>query len=219
MLQVEKLPFYQWIRPYLENRQIRIVTAKKKEYFNGLSEDPYAMHYLLSGSVKVYYIAASGRKFLLDEISDGQFAGHLTKVLGHKFEPSLMAVQECKLLYFPRNIFDELLKIPEFAAFFYRKAADRVYYTYQKLLLNNLFSQKEMIAFYIYMHAKERYFDNPLTDLEEELVISRRSVFYMLKQLRDDGILLRDGKKYYISDMKKMEDFIEDIRAFKESMQ
>ncbi len=219
MLQVENLPFYQWIRPYLENGQIRIITAKKKEYFNGLSEDSYAMHYLLSGSVKVYYIAASGRKFLLDEISEGQFAGHLTKVLGHKFEPSLKAMTECELLFFPRNIFDELLKIPEFAAFFYRKAADRVYYTYQKLLLNNLFSQKEMIAFYIYTHAKDRYFDNPLTDLEEELVISRRSVFYLLKQLRDDGILSQENKKYYIADLEKMEKFIEEIQLFKESMQ
>ena len=219
MLCIEELPFYSWIEPYYKSGQVRLVTAPKGSCITGTEGDPYAMHYILDGCVRVLYVSASGRNFLLDEVGEGQFCGYLTKVLGHKFQPELIAAETCTLLYFPAKKFEEILKTPEFAAFFFQRAADRVYYTYQKLLLNNLFSQKEMIAFYIYMHCKDRFFTGTLSDLEEEMVISRRSVFYILKQLRDEGILMQKGKKYYIADMDKMEECVRDIREFKESLQ
>lgn len=103
---------------------------------------------------------------------------------------------------------------PAFALEFYRSTSSRTYQMYRKVLISlTLFTAEENTAMYCLMHPA-RLKSYTLDEICEEIGISRRSLCYVLKKWRKEGILKGKEKRDRIADHEQLMQIAEHIRQF-----
>ena len=207
---VEKLDIYPMIRPYLETSQITIHEVPAKTCISNAADEGYRIVYILQGSAKVVSLTYRGIRILLDEIGVGSFFGHISRMRGYSFDANIIAETPCVYLEFPDQLFCHLMENPAFALEFYRSTSSR---TYQKVLSLTLFTAEENTAMYCLMHPA-RLKSYTLDEICEEIGISRRSLCYVLKKWRKEGILKGKEKRDRIADHEQLMQIAEHIRQF-----
>lgn len=210
---VEKLDIYPMIRPYLETSQITIHEVPAKTCISNAADEGYRIVYILQGSVKVVSLTYRGIRILLDEIGVGSFFGHISRMRGYSFDANIIAETPCVYLEFPDQLFCHLMENPAFALEFYRSTSSRTYQMYRKVLSLTLFTVEENTAMYCLMHPA-RLKSYTLDEICEEIGISRRSLCYVLKKWRKEGILKGKEKRDRIADHEQLMQIAEHIRQF-----
>ena len=195
---VSKPDFYPLIKPYLDADRIRVCEIEQGMTFLDAGAEGLGIHYVLSGIVRVYSISYEGKQILLDELKEPAFCGHISKLRGFNFESTLVAGSDCTVLAFSDEAFTELMEQDAFAVEFYRSTSRRIYYNYQKMLIKTLFSQREIIAGYLLEHRQDDCLAVSLKDMQEDLGISRRNLFYQMRQLQEEGLLEKTASEYRI---------------------
>lgn len=200
-MEIKQIAIYDSIKCYLE--QIPVVTVKKGGYITQRSTKKKGgsnKYYILSGSVKVLN-SMGGRKIWIDQVGADWFAGDLSDVYKEYLNCDSMAVEESVLLEFDNEMFEKLLDNVGFAKIFYQKMSQRVYRMYRRMLINSMYSQKEILAFYIASAAKgDRMVCPNMNALCETLGFSRRSLYNALNNLMKDGNLVKCDKYLLIQD-------------------
>lgn len=210
---VEKLDIYPMIRPYLETSQITIHEVPAKTCISNAADEGYRIVYILQGSVKVVSLTYRGIRILQDEIGVGSFSGHISCMRGYSFDANIIAETPCVYLEFPDQLFCHLMENPAFALEFYRSTSSRTYQMYRKVLSLTLFTAEENTAMYCLMHPA-RLKSYTLDEICEEIGISRRSLCYVLKKWRKEGILKGKEKRDRIADHEQLMQIAEHIRQF-----
>ena len=210
---VEKLDIYPMIRPYLETSQITIHEVPAKTCISNAADEGYRIVYILQGSAKVVSLTYRGIRILLDEIGVGSFFGHISRMRGYSFDANIIAETPCVYLEFPDQLFCHLMENPAFALEFYRSTSSRTYQMYRKVLSLTLFTAEENTAMYCLMHPA-RLKSYTLDEICEEIGISRRSLCYVLKKWRKEGILKGKEKRDRIADHEQLMQIAEHIRQF-----
>ena len=78
---------------------------------------------------------------------------------------------------------------------------------YKRMLMNSMYSQKEILASYILSNSKKDRMVCPnMNALCEFLGFSRRSLYNTLNDLIKDGTLEKDDNYIYIKDREALED-------------
>ena len=204
---------YPLIRPFYEDNQIPVRHTEAESCISDAADPGYQIIYLLHGTVRAVCLSPRGRRVLLDEIGAGEFTGHISRLRGYSFNSSLIARTDCIYLSFTDEIFLRLMKEPAFALQFYRSTSTRTYYMFQKFLSLTLFSTEENAAMYFLVHEKCLQ-QNTLDTISEEVGISRRSLYYILKKWQKEGILIRKGSRYLPADKEALLALTEHIRMF-----
>ena len=150
---------------------------------------------------------------MLDEIGVGSFFGHISRMRGYSFDANIIAETPCVYLEFPDQLFCHLMENPAFALEFYRSTSSRTYQMYRKVLSLTLFTAEENTAMYCLMHPA-RLKSYTLDEICEEIGISRRSLCYVLKKWRKEGILKGKEKRDRIADHEQLMKIAEHIRQF-----
>lgn len=108
----------------------------------------------------------------MDEIGEDWFAWHdLSDVYEEYLNCEFMGCKDTMLLEFNDEIFEKLLNDVRFAKAFYYKMSQRVYHMYKRMLMNSMYSQKEILASYILSNSKKR--QHGLTKYERAVRVFR----------------------------------------------
>lgn len=210
---VEGMELYPMIGPYIESGQITIHEVPAKTCISDAAEKGYHILYLLQGTVKVLSLTYRGIRILLDEVGVGNFSGHISRMRGYSFDANIVAETSCVYLEFPDQLFCQLMDNPAFALEFYRSTSSRTYQMYRKVLSLTLFTAEENTAMYCLMHPA-RLQSYTLDEMCEEIGISRRSLCYVLKKWRKEGVLKGNKKENRMADPALLMKISEQIRAF-----
>lgn len=191
-MKIEQIAIYDSIERYLE--RIPIVKVRKGEYIVKHDVDNKVnTYYVLNGNVRIVNNVGC-KKIQIDENGEDWFTGNLSKVYNQYLNCDIIATEETTLLEIAEEIFEELLNDVEFAKIFYYKMSQRIYQMYKRMLINNMYNQKEILASHIIEHAKNDRFVCPnMNALCEKLGFSRRNLYNSLNSFIDEGILERRG--------------------------
>lgn len=187
-MRLERVAIYESIEDYLE--RIPVITVKKDEYIVRYNaEKNTSKYYVLDGKLKVVNNVGN-RKILIDVIEDDWFAGDCSNVYNQNLNCDTIAMKDTMLLELEEELFNQLLEDEKFAKVFYCKMSQRVYHMYKRLLMNNMYSQKEILASYILANAKNnRCVCSNMKALCETLGFSRRSLYNALNNLIEEEIV------------------------------
>ncbi len=206
-MKLEQIAIYDSIEGYME--QIPVIKVKKGEYITkrrSSRDGTPNKYYILNGQIRVWNNVGS-RKIWVDEIGEDWFAGDLSDVYEEYLNCESWAVKDTMLLEFNDEIFEKLLNDVRFAKAFYYKMSQRVYHMYKRMLMNSMYSQKEILSSYILSNSKKDRMVCPnMNALCEFLGFSRRSLYNTLNDLIKDGILEKDDNYIYIKDKEALED-------------
>lgn len=204
---------YKFIKEYIN--KIEVVEFKKDEYIERSTNDSHCIYYILSGVVKVKNISHVGNKFVIDEITEEEFVGHISKMRGSSFYCDIIAKEPCTLLKIPKYILDKMLKDTEFSVLFYEKTSSRIYLMYKKLLLEKLFSWEEIVAYYILEQAKEDIFIyKSMYEICEYLNISRRGLYNIINKWAFEECIEKKGSTFLIKDKKYLEELASSVYQY-----
>jgi GTP-sensing pleiotropic transcriptional regulator CodY len=112
-----------------------------------------------------------------------------------------------------------LMKNSEFSTFFYFKTSSRVYVMYKKMLMSNLFSQCELVSYYVLENScSSKFIYKSIYDICDNLNISRRSLYNILNKFESEGIIEKlDDGPYKIINEKYLKDKSDRVKRFSEN--
>ena len=209
---------YPFIEDILDN--IPVMKVKKGNYLCRAHDPANEIFYILEGEVKVYCRSITGKKILVDDISENEFAGHLSNRRQSNFHCDSMAYSDVKLLIINNDLMDILMKNSDFASIYYGKTSKRLYLMYKKSLTNELFSQREILAYYIIKNANNgKVIYKSIDYICEVLSISRRNVYNVLNDFMNKGAIEKEEgiSTILIKDEKYLRDIIVGIKGFLEN--
>lgn len=196
-MEIYQIAIYESIEQYLD--RIPVVPVNKGEYVvreeDGNTKNRY---YILSGRTRVIK-NVDGRKVCIDEIGADEFTGGLSRVYNQELKCDVLATEDAVLLELEDAVFEELLKDMRFARIFYYKTSQRVYKMYKRMLLNQMFSQTEILAAYILYKQKDGKCVCPnMNVLCENLGFSRRNLYNALNNMLKSGEIEKKGHNLHI---------------------
>lgn len=202
-MRITDTEIYKFIEDYID--QIELVKYKHGDYIDRATNDTSCIYYILSGVVKVQNISHSGNKVLIDEISIGEFVGHISNIRGEGFHCDILAKEACTLVKITPVILEKLLKNSEFSSLFYKKTSQRIYCMYKKLLLEHLFPWEEIVAYYIVQHTKgDVFIYKSMYEICEYLSISRRGLYNIINKLVGEGCLEKQDNMFLVKNKKDL---------------
>lgn len=207
------------IYPFIKDElgKFPILNVKKGSYVSMADNPDSQIYYVLEGMVKIYCNSIMGKKILVDELMENEFAGHISNMRQTNFHCDILAYTDLKLLCIKDDLMDELMLNSEFASMFYYKTSKRIYLMYKKSLTNELFSQREILAYYIIKQAKDgKLVYKSIYHICESLNVSRRSLYNVLNEFIEKGAIeKKDGiSTIIIKDEKYLMDVIKGIEGF-----
>lgn len=214
---IENSHIYTYIKECLDN--IPVLTLKKGTCFSRAENIDNQIYYILEGTVKIESYSDLGKKVLLDVISENEFAGQISYFRKHNFYGNNIAVTDVVLLCLNTDMMNVLMKNSEFSTFFYFKTSSRVYVMYKKMLMSNLFSQCELVSYYVLENSCNcKFIYKSIYDICDNLNISRRSLYNILNKFESEGIIEKlDDGPYKIINEKYLKDKSDRVKRFSEN--
>jgi CRP-like cAMP-binding protein len=208
---------YLFIKDKLD--EIPVLKVKKGDYLCRAHNRESQIYYVLKGEVKIYCTSIMGKKILVDELTENEFAGHLSNRRQSNFHCDSLAYTDLELLCINDDIMDILMQNSEFASMFYGKTSKRLYLMYKKSLTNELFSQRELLAYYIIKNSNNgKLVYKSIDHICEVLSISRRNLYNILNDFMHKGVIEKEGiSAIVIKDEKYLKDMIVEIEGFLEN--
>lgn len=213
---IEKIEIYKYIKDYLPS--IPILELKKGEYLFRADHEDETLFYILEGTVKIENVSYNGKRLIVDIVEKDEFTGAISNIHNAYFQCSGIAETNVKLLVLKRSLMDGLMEDNEFSALFYQKTSKRVYMMYKDILARSLFSQNEIMAYYILENSKKDIFAyKSIYRICENLGISRRGIYNILYRFEEKGCIEKLESSYRIIDREYLEKTAEQVFNFMKS--
>lgn len=208
------LEIFEFIKEYMP--MIPVLEIRKRDYiFSMHNEDVY---YVLDGVGRVENISYDGKRLMVNTVQKDDFTGAISKVFDVDFQCVGVAETKMKVLEFQPTVFNELMKDDKFMMFFYQKTNKRIHMMYKKILARNIFSQTELLAYYILQNNKQNIFCyKSLQDLCEKIGISKTGFYYIMNQFETKGYVKKRDSKYQIIYLEKLKEVAEQVEIFWEN--
>lgn len=157
-----------------------------------------SIYYILEGECIVYSNSFNGRRFLIDELSSGDFIGKFSQMRNYNFYCEAIAATKCTAFDITQYL-PELFRDPKFSLYFSKKTTDRLYRMYKISMSRDLFKYEELLSYYL-LSMKDGNNNVVLNDeyLCLKLNISTRNYFYILKKMIKDGVIAKKCGKIVI---------------------
>ncbi|MEL7647689.1 MAG: Crp/Fnr family transcriptional regulator [Sedimentibacter sp.] len=216
-MNIQDAHIYPYIKNYLD--RIPVATFKKGTYFSKAENRDNQIYYILSGNVNVESFSEMGKKVLVDSISENEFAGQISYIRQSNFYCNSLAVTDVKMLCLKEDLMSILMKNLEFSTVFYFKTSSRIYIMYKKMLMNSLFSQCELVAYYIIDNShKGQFVYKSIYDICEKLNISRRSFYNIINKFVELKVLEKGSDCiYFVKDDNYLIEKSDNVKRFMEN--
>ncbi len=181
--------------------KVSMVNMKKNIVFiPAIAQQNIDLYYILQGRVEVISQSYNGRRFLIDALGPGEFAGKFSQMRNKNFYCEIKTNTPCNLLKL-NEIKNELMNDERFLLFFYTKTSNRIYEMYKISMARTLFSYEEILAYNLLNIADEAGFIGDTdTNICLKTNISERQYYYIMKKLENNRIISQEKKGMYILD-------------------
>jgi len=217
---LRKVPFFQDLDQGTLSELARsgrqTVFQKGEELFQ--EGDPCrGMFMVLSGAIKIYRSAPSGREQILAMEGPGGFAAELPLLDGEPYPASCAAIEESRVLHVPRAAFEEILRRkPELALGILRVLGRRLRGLVMLVEELSLLEVPQRLAKYLLEMSERRgpTFTLSLSNQEiaNRLGTVREIVSRNLHRLAQQGAIRIEGRRIQIVDEKALRDLVEESR-------
>ncbi len=216
-MMVENAHIYKYIKDYIN--EIPLINAKKGQLISNAFDRDSQIYYIINGQIKVETMSNTGKKILVDTISENEFAGQISYMRNTNLYCDSIASTDVELLCLKDEMMNKLMKNSEFSTVFYYKTSNRIYKMYKKMLSNNLFSQCELVSYYILdQSCMGKFIYKSIYDICENLNISRRNLYNILNNFEKKGIIEKEKNGVFIiKDMYYLRDNSANVKMFLEN--
>lgn len=193
------LPDELWSKLYAA---MRWQTVAAKQEITLCANDSRCLCVLWSGQASVYAKAADASHGALLRTMDAGTVFGVHCVFSHETPPfsRVVANKPCRVLLIPAEVFEAaLLSHGETMAGYVRFLTQRVDFLNQKIQYLTSGSAEQRLAAYllrIIPDDQPQQLAHSATALADLLNIGRASLYRAIRQLTDDGFLVREGRKY-----------------------
>jgi CRP-like cAMP-binding protein len=214
-MNLENIYIYDYIKSYLD--EIEIVKYKKGDYITYSNQNLQEIFYILDGNVKVEYTTKNGRSFLVDDLWENEFVGKISYMYDENLFCDIIAKSKVSLLKINKSTLKKLEKNPEFLKIFFFKTSKRIYCIYKKLLMKDLFTLEEIIAFHILKNCNNDKFEyKSMYSLCKSLSVSRKGLYNVINKFIEKGYIAKDKNSVAILNKEYLYKISMYIREFNE---
>jgi CRP-like cAMP-binding protein len=214
-MNLENIYIYEHIKDYLD--EIEIVKYKKGDYITHSNQNLQEIFFILDGNVKVEYTTKNGRSFLVDDLWENEFVGKISYMYDENLFCDIIAKTEVLLLKISKSTLKKLEKNPEFLKIFFFKTSKRIYCIYKKLLMKDLFTLEEIIAFHILNNCNNDKFEyKSMYSLCKSLSVSRKGLYNVINKFIKKGYIKKDRNLVTILEKEYLHKISMYIREFNE---
>ena len=205
----------------LDSRSLNDLADASRVLIAGKGEDVFlegeacrGMFLLLSGSMKIYRAASSGREQIIAIESTGGVIAELPLLDGQAYPASCAAMEESRLLLVPRPAFEEMLRRkPELALGVLRVLGERLRHLVALVDELSLLEVPQRLAKYLLDVREQRGAEFTLNlsnqEIASRLGTVREIVSRNLHRLEQQGAIAIEGRKIRILDERALRDLID----------
>ena len=183
----------------------KIKNYKRGEIIKNEGAECNEIGLILSGSVVISNLTLNHEEFLIDRLKIGDFFGENLIFLDNNFYPgNIVATQTTEIVFFNKDNFVKLLSLDNKFQLYYLNYISKKFITIQKRI--KILSQpriKDKFLYYIQneMISNHRNFViiKSITVLAKYLNVPRPSLSRSISELIDEGIIIKDKKKYMLN--------------------
>ena len=174
-----------------------------------------------SGFVKIYKISSEGKEKILRLVKPYDIFGPVPLFSGETYPASANAMKSTKALFFPRNVFINLIKKnPDIALNMLDALSDRLrQFTIQVENLSLKEIPSRLAAYFLHVSKEESRNDVftleiPKGQLASLLGTIPETLSRVLSRMREAGIIEDEGKKIKILDIESLKNLAEGTKLF-----
>ena len=212
-MRLDQISIYEYIREYLD--EVAVVNYKKGQYITHSDENFTEVFFVLSGQVKVECLTEYGKIFLVDELSENEFVGKFSYMYEQDLLCDIKAISDVCLLKINKDTFDKLQQNAGFIKIFLFKTSKRMYYMYKKLMMKNLFSLEEILAFHLLNYSENDIFEfKSISMLCDIFSISRKGLYNVINILVKKNLIRKNKNSIIIINKEQLSDLSIHVRTF-----
>lgn len=173
-----------------------------------------ALRVLISGRAKIYMIHGDGRQSILQFLEPGDYVGELS-LLGVEAEPKYVeALSPCMTLTLPfaengAKLLADAAFLRKLCVFLAKKLLARS----ERLTQNLNYPLRNRLASLILTAAHDGAYTLRHAEAAEYLGVSYRHLLYSLARFREEGLVEKRGREYFVKDPVALRRLAGDIRA------
>lgn len=216
-MKLEETSIYPYIKAFPEVHKLYKLPAGSVVVSPVSNDEDGYIWFLVNGKVRIETEGTTGKKIVVDILTDDNYVGHLSNLFGQNFYCTTITVITSTFIRIPVRRFKEMLsKDIRFQRHFHEKMIARLYIMYKKDMSLHLFSQQEQIAAYIINHEVNGVCSiSNVKSICETYRSSRRNFYNILDKLEESGLIeCAEGMEIYIKDYDKLKEKAQSLLDF-----
>lgn len=188
---------------------------KKGENMAEYGQEVKYIHFVVSGTAKIYILLSNGKSLLLRFYRPINTIGDLELMIEKQYTANAEAITDCVCFALPiqyvRNHYDENVGLLKYMN---KSLARKLYSISHKSTTNIYYPLKNRFCSYLvaYMdQLKILKLENSYTDIADLLGTSYRHLNRVIKELTEEEIITKKGRSIQITNQDKLEDLAGDI--------
>lgn len=194
------------LRGLLSDIDYHINTYNKGEFVINEEDHNAKIGIVLLGSVEVQKVFPTGKLITLNILKTSEVFGLSTLFSYESYYPtSIVSLTHSKVLFLSqKSVIDLFNKEPKFLQQFLKFTSDRILFLNRKIEIFSFSTIREKIAYFLLSEMKLQKSDDsvvlPFTKRvwAEYLNIARPSLYRVLKEMKEEGIIALEGRKITI---------------------
>lgn len=186
---------------------------KKKETIYREGEYPHALHYIISGKVKLSKSSEYGKEFITQLCGPGEFLGYLALLENSAFNEEAAAMEDSEIAMIPIQEFKKLINSNREVANNFIKILSRNVIDQEERLLKLAYGNVRERVATVVIHLFEKYGDIKsgqinLAISREELAgyagIATESLIRTLSDFKQEDLILTEGKSMLVNNLERL---------------
>lgn len=187
--------------------QVQLIRYEEKDYICRQGQELEQISYFLTGKLKILHSLENGFDMILQLQEEAGLLGEVELMLGKSCISSVIAEEESLVVQLPTPRFKKrLLESPLFLRHMGKTLAEKLHYNNRIAPTHIHYSLQQRLATHILRQIKlEPVFRPKLSQLAENFGVSYRHLQRVLKQMVDQGWLVKEKKSYRVQQLEKLE--------------
>ncbi|WP_239255672.1 transcriptional regulator YeiL [Listeria ilorinensis] len=191
------------IRPFAKQvqvkRHVKIITAGEKVDH---------LYYLVSGQAKIVMFHENGKRSVIDFLQSDSFVGEIELLQGTRPNKDVITMQDCQLIALPlAMIREQLLNDALFLRTLCCQLSHKALKRAEENAENGSSSFRNRLARFILAMAENDLYQVAHIDAADYLHVSYRHFLYVFHDFLEQGLLQKEGKRYFLTDLDKLHDW------------
>lgn len=188
------------IMPFLEIHQF-----KQGEFMIQEMSKPAYLYYVIDGRAKIYMTQENGKVMLINFIGEGAFIGELELLQNTFFSKGVQTSTDLLCFAIPVHaIYEQVRTDAHFLRLLCAYLSHKASMHSSRFALGLSFPLENRLAEFILLSSNDGVYLEKHTEVCEFLGVTYRHLLFVLAQFVEDGLLVKEGRKYRIHDCQQL---------------